>query len=563
MISAQDIERLKPRVPEVEATAPVAEVADSDAGGSPASADDEVLGTIHGITLIGHPDLASKDTPPNVKGVEVLDEELVAPESVLTALEPFIGGPLSVKTIQDLSQTTVKAYREADMPVVDVGFPEQNVSTGVLQLVVVVGKAGEITVEGNQHFKDRIYLRSFRTQTGDVLRQSVVLEDLKYLNRSRYRQVRANYTPGEDFGEADVVLEAEERFPFSAYAGYEDTGNELIGIDRLLFGLEWGNVFGWDHSLAYQYTTVTEFDGLHGHAWIYRIPIPRWRHEFRVLGAYVTSDASFQAAGETLNTGGQSVQITPAYIIPLPDLFGYEQELSAAFDFKSTNNDLEFGGAQVIDSTAEVSQFSLGQTLTKTTKLGRQLISNRLVWSPGELSNHNSDDAFQELRGLGSADYFYWSGEFTQVIDLPQGFTFVGDLEAQLSTQNLLPSETLVLGGATSVRGFEQNITRADQGLILNLELYSPVIRPLEMVGIDQANDRFRAFAFFDYATASNVNLLPGEGDGIHLGGAGLGLDYQLFQHLSLRAAHAWQVSQSGFEDDQNARWHLSGTVRW
>ncbi len=560
---AQDIERLKPRVPRKPAAEPVAEAVEAGPEDGVAGGDDEVLGTIHGIALLGHPDQASEDTPPAVTGVQVLDAELVAPESVVAALEPFVGGPLSVRSVQDLIQTAVKAYREADMPVVDVGLPEQDVSTGVLQLVLVVGRAGKVTVEGNGHFKDRNYLNGFRTQEGEVLRQSVVLADLKFLNRSSYRQVRANYTPGEGFGEADVILEAEERFPVSAYTGYEDTGNELIGFDRLIFGAEWGNVFGLDHSLAYQYTTTLEFDGLQGHAWIYRIPIPRLRHEFRVLGAYVTSDATFESAGETLNSGGQSVQISPAYVIPMPSLFGYEQELSARFDFKSTNNDLEFSGTKVIDSTAEVYQFSLGHSLAKTTKLGRQWISNRLVWSPGGLSNHNSDESFEELRGLGSADYFYWSGEFTQAVDLPRGFTFVGSLEAQLSTQNLLPGETLILGGVNSVRGFEQNVTRADQGLILNLELYSPPLHPLQMLGVNEGDDQLRLFGFFDYATASNVNLLPGESDSIDLGGAGVGLDYQLFRHFSIRAAYAWQVSQSGFEDSQDARWHLSGMVRW
>ena len=48
----------------------------------------------------------------------------------------------------------------------------------------------------------------------------------------------------------------------------------------------------------------------------------------------------------------------------------------------------------------------------------------------------------------------------------------------------------------------------------------------------------------------------------MNLGAVGDGLEYWLARYLSLQVAYGWQVSQSGFEDEQNARWHVSPTVR-
>jgi len=513
---------------------------------------------------VSRPEQVRVDDPPAIRGVVVADSGLVVPEEVKAALVDFVGGPLSLRAINEMNRAAVLAYREGGLPIVDVAFPEQNVSGGVLQMVVVVGRAGEISVEGNRWFDDEIYLRSFRTLPSAIIYEEPILADLRYLNENPYRRVNLLYTPGEDFGETDIILDANERRPWTVYAGYEDTGNTLIGQDRLLYGVDWGNALGLDHRMAYQYTTTPDFEGVHAHSGTYRIPFHRTRHELRLLAGYVETDVTFPVLGVPLTSGGESSQASAEYAIPLPEWRGYRHEIAAGFDFKSTNNNLEFGGATVTDNTAEIFQFSLAQTLSKDQPFGRQRIRQRLVWAPGDLSNHNSDAVFQGLRALGSADYVYWTGEVTQSVDLPHGFRFVGDAEAQLSGANLLPSETFIMGGVGSVRGFEQNVIRADRGAQVNLELYGPPFRPLEAAGLAEGvREEARLFAFFDYALGGNVELLPGESDDFQLGGAGLGIEADLGRHASVVASYGWQVVQEGFVDDQDSRWHVSALLRW
>ncbi len=563
---AQDMERIKPAVAEPEPLAreePEVQMPPEDEPADISEYSDEIVGEIKGIMLWGHPDQVQADNPPEVAGLDVGDGELPVPVEVMSALADYIDSPLSLKRVHEMARDVVLAYRKAGMPVVDVALPEQDVSGGILQLVVVLGRAGDINVTGTKYFDENLYLRSFRIQRGQVIKQDPLLDDLRYLNRNPYRQVGLVYSPGDEFAEADLTLEVEEKRPYSAYAGYDNTGNELIGEDRLFFGLEWGNVFGWDHILGYQYTTTLEFENLHAHALSYRLPIHQWRHEFQFLAGYVESGAELRAAGEVLETKGESEQLSGVYLIPLPKFAGYTPDLRLGFDFKSTNNNLEFGGATVADSTAEIFQFSAGLSAKKEQPFGRQFLSTQLVWSPGDLSAHNSDESFQELRGLGSADYLYWTGELTQIVNLPSDFVFVFKLEGQWSNGNLLPSEAMVLGGIGSVRGFEQNITRADEGIRLSAELYGPEFYPLNTLGLDLDEEKMRVFGFYDAAWACNVDRLPGEPDSQSLGGAGLGLEYRLASYLSLRLAYGWQLDQSGFEDGESARWHISTMVRF
>ncbi len=565
-LQAQDIKRIQPRTAKVDPSKIKAgTVSPKDESEEPGDLSDESVGTIKGILLLGGPDQVNIDNPPKTSGVQIGDDELEVPEGITESIEEFIGGPLSLKSVNDISRAAILAYRAAGLPVVDIGFPEQNVSTGVLQLVVIVGKAGEITVEGNRYFDDEIYLRSFRTKRGDVLWEAPIIDDLNFINRNPYRRVDMIYTPGEDFGSADIILTAEDRRPWAVYGGYENTGNEVIGEDRLFFGADWGNVFGTDQRAGYQYTTSLDFDSLQAHSATYTIPIWPLRHELRFLGAYVTSA---NTSDPTLISSGKSNQLSAVYAIPLPTFFGYTNEIEFGYDNKSTNNNLEFGGTNVFANTAEINQFSLGQRLRKRQSYGHQTLSHRLVWSPGNMSNHNSDALFGAIRAFSTSDYVYWRSDFTQIINLPRGFSFLFSAEGQLANGNLLPSETLLLGGANSVRGFEQSTVFADEGFRMTMELYTPPVallgQPGELKGkLATVKESARFFVFYDQAWAGNVDLLPGEASWIQLGGAGIGLDYRVNETFSARISHGWQVDQAGFADNINSRWQIYASMKY
>ncbi|MFK5924516.1 MAG: ShlB/FhaC/HecB family hemolysin secretion/activation protein [Verrucomicrobiota bacterium] len=543
----------------------------------------EAVGKISGIVLWGSMDEVQADSPPKIREVKVGSEDLEVPDGVLEALQAYLDGPLSVAAIENITRDVVLAYRKADLPVVDVGFPEQDVSSGVLQLVIVVGRVGEIRVTGAEYFDPEDYLKYIRLSPGDLIYQSTLLQDLRFLSRNPFRSLNLLYTPGKEFGDADMILEVDEQRPLTAYVGYDNTGNEFIGVDRLNFGFEWGNVFGLGHIVSYQYTTSVDFEGLQGHSLYYRAPIAATRGELRFLGGYVNTDVSIQAAGQTFNSGGESAQLSGVYVQPLPTWWGIEQDLHVGFDFKTTDNNLEFGGLRVSDTYTQIYQFTVAQMGRKRSRFGLTQFYNRLVVSPGNFSGQNTDEVFNDLRLGATASYVYWNGSLTQMISLPKDFQLHLMLEGQASSNNLLPSESLILGGQGSVRGFEQNITRADYGAVANIELYTPAFSPLSGLGLGgkdavyegeggkrtliepgrKMEEGLRFLAFLDLGWGGSVDRLPREPSSRELAGAGAGLNYFLNSNLVLRAAYGWQVWEEGFLDAEDGRSHISVTMRW
>src|SRR5690606_17965581 len=57
--------------------------------------------------------------------------------------------------------------------------------------------------------------------------------------------------------------------------GYDDTGNDITGEERLLTGFNWGNAFFADHLLSYQFTTSPDFHTLTAHSFTYSLPFFR------------------------------------------------------------------------------------------------------------------------------------------------------------------------------------------------------------------------------------------------------------------------------------------------
>src|SRR5438876_2769650 len=181
--------------------------------------------------------------------------------------------------------------------------------------------------EGKVWFKDELIRSQVRLKPGDQVDSKKLLADLDWLNRNPFRQVDVRFEQGKQLGQSDVILRVEDRVPFRVYGGYEDSGTRFTGSERLLAGFNWGNAFGVDNQLNYQYTTDTEFRFVKAHSFSYLAPLP-WRHTLTLLGSYVDGKAQFFKGSPTTATG-RSYQGSLRYSVPLPPIQKYQHYVSA------------------------------------------------------------------------------------------------------------------------------------------------------------------------------------------------------------------------------------------
>jgi len=519
-----------------------------------------------GVVLVPRPGDVRPDGWPGVEGIWHDFDEF--PRPVGLAIQKYIGRPVSLASLDQMVKEVIVAYREGDRPVVDVLLPEQDITSGVVQLVVIESTLARIRVEGVDVDTEEFIRQQMRVKKGEVIRASEVLQDLSWLNRSPYRKVDMVYAPGFEFGTTDIILKTYDERANWFYTGYEDSGTDFLGKDRIIFGFNFGDLLGPNQSVSYQYTADLDMEHVRGHSLVYSQGLP-WRHYFTVLASYVDidSDRIPLGGGAFLDSDGSNTQLSGRYGIPLKAIDNRQRELSFGFDWKSNGNNLEFvdvnnaANVQLFDTQVEIFQWSLGYNETIQHKRGVTQIDARGYWSPGGLNNHNSDLNFGRSRALSTADYFYATLSVEHQRRLKDDWSARFKIVGQEATRNLQASEQIGAGGYDTVRGFDQRVARGDEGFWTTVELYTPETSFGRIFDWEYETDSLRFLGFFDAATFGNEDLLVGEPSTLHIGSVGLGMRYNYSDWFKFRIDYGFPVFTDNVITDESGRFHIGATA--
>lgn len=480
--------------------------------------------------------------PPNTTTPRVAAIGLPALDATfLHAFESDLGQPLTFERLAAIRRAVVERYRAAGKPLVDVYVPEQDVSAGVVYIAVAEFRLGEVRTSGNRYFSDALLKREMPLEPGGAILQSAVSAGLGVLNANPYRRVDAVFAPGAAQNTTDVVLQAEDRLPLRVNAGYDNAGVRDLGRDRLFAGIDYGNLFGLDQQIAYQFTASNDFfsgnPDIEGranrarfmaHALNYVAPLP-WGDSIELFGVYAQSTPRLP---DSYAQAGISAQISFRYDWHLPNLTDTAQLIQFGYDFKRSNNDLEFGGSQVFNSNTHVHQFLWIYDISKPTEAGMAHASATLVGSPGGLDDANQDAAFNAARQGATPRYAYLQLAAQRAFSLGGGVTLSARGAFQWTPNTLLPSEELGLGGETSVRGYEPYVVLGDRGWNVQTELRAPGLP------FGTSSALAQPFVFFDAGHVWNRIDQPAEVSNGSLVSVGAGVRFQWSRFVDFRCTY-------------------------
>lgn len=394
-----------------------------------------------------------------------------------------------------------------------------------------------------------------------------------------FKSIDAKYSPakGDQIGDADLTLQVKQQRPLRFFLGYDNTLTDLLGGDRVYAGSIWYDAFGLnlDHQLAIQFFNGLQSDALSGLALSYQIPWNEWKQHTELYGAYSDSKVPITVGGISSNVEGSSLVLGFKHFYELPPVvdggemirgdglsrdadgkvswlsvgkrdrqsFGVFHEIGAGLDYKSTDNNLLFGGTPVSADTADILQFAFDYNARQTDTRGETNLSWRNFVGIGG----SSDAELDKLRKGAVGGYYYTKIDLDREQDLPYGIMAHGRLSGQFSTENLLQSEQLGVGGFSSVRGYQERVVLGDIGWLLSLEVYSPPMRPLAhffpSLGLV---DELRFLAFTDWGGGSASIDQPGSqfDDDQTLGSVGVGFRYDVNDNFRLRFDYGVQLEE-------------------
>ncbi|MCZ7647797.1 MAG: hypothetical protein M5U26_21495 [Planctomycetota bacterium] len=556
-------ERQKPKEPEVPKPAPP-EIPPPEEEEKPDETkkldENKVLvEALNGVRFVSKAEDVLKET--DLKGVEIAGVDMLDHDDFREEIKEVLGEPITLKFIRDLARKAVLYYRAHDRPFVKISVPEQDITTGVVQYLVVESKIGKVTIEGDRFWRTKQYADAVNLKPGDEISEKQLIEDLNYFNENAFRSVKPVFKPGAEPNTTDLVLQAEERFPVRFYGGYEDTGTQTTGLDRWLVGFNWANGFMHEHEIGYQFSADIEARRLLSHSGYWRIPLPH-RHKLQLSGGYSTIQAPIN---EDLNNTGFNFQLSLRYIAPLPRLGKYRHEAQLGFDFKQTDNNLEFGGQEVFSSLVDVLQAALQYNGNYPDDWGRTNFTLNAYYSPGHLSDLNTSRVYGQARAATDPQYAYSLLALERTWSLPKEITFVNRLKGQVSSARLQSTEQLLVGGFASVRGYDDRLIAGDEGFEVSTELRSPNFSLGLINGDPQYDNRIQFVAFWEFARTYNFANVFGERKHTDIESVGGGVRYRLGSHLSVHFDYGRQLRRidGNVEGGDRGRIHLGVVVSY
>jgi hemolysin activation/secretion protein len=534
---AQDARQSVPRI--LEAQPPVVE-----APPETLKANDDpspVLNRLTGVRFVYDPAFAAWPPEPADPAIRFVGLPLLDTPAFRARAEADLGKPASIASLNALARAAVQAYRDAGRPLVDVAVPAQDVTTGTVTFIVREFVVSDVVVEGARFFPAERLRDMIRLEPGQTVDQTRLLADLNRIAENPFRRVDLLYRRGEAPLTTDVVVRVTDRRPLRIYGSFENNGTPAAGRERFALGVNWGNMFGGDGQLAYQFTTSRDlFDGGGD---------PRFQAHSVTLLQPVSANASailfgtYQRTvpelGPDLGLTGESWQISPRLVFRILSRGDQRAQLTVGYDFKQTNNNLLFGGFTISDEATQIHQLMVDLTYSRLWAPGLFTISNSFTLSPGGIGNRNSDGAFQpgptqSGTPFARATYAYLRTSVSQSIPFGRmGAEAVTRVTGQISTGNLLPSEQLSAAGPGFVRAYD---TLADAGSA-------------------------RLGAYADAGMVGNPDRLPGEAQWQRTGSVGAAARVSVGRWMDLRADYGVQLRTPPGRRNRGSQGFISLTI--
>ena len=475
-------------------------------------------------------------TDASIDGLEGVHIDVDAYDSLLYSnamrqlIQRRIGQPITLRNLNLLARDIITRYRKCKQPIVDVQIPEQRITGGTVQLIVIESRIDSVRIVPGCYFSCReLSPWIARTRPGDRVYEPNIESDLLWLNQNQFRRVTVDFEKGARPGTTNVLYNVSDVRPIRGYIGADDTGVPSLNYGRYFAGFTMGNVYRGG-ILGYQYTADSDFSLLEAHSLNYTQPLSR-RWSWQSYGSWAGVSPMI---GGGLSQEGESWQLGGSLVRHLHRSQSLTRDLTLGFDFKSTNNNLEFAGTTIADSNADLFQLRLGfSQILRGAQLDDYswLQVNGFVGPGGGLTGAHSSTAFQSIRPGTTPSYVYGRLQLEQSRVFCDRWQLVNRASVQAASDRLLFSEMLGFGGFDTLRGFDQRAYNADHGWLANLELGPRTIR----WGSEHSPQSLRVYGFTDLAYGYMDSPLPGE-DGETFGlSTGAGLRYRVADRLIAR----------------------------
>jgi len=454
-----------------------------------------------------------------VKGFLFKGNTVVSKEQLEAITEPYVGQALELPLLESAAQAVTDYYRKKGYTFASAYVPQQDVKFGVVELAVLEGRIGDVTVSGNEHYSSLFIKGHFaQAMEENVARNESLERGLLLLNEYPGLKTSATLEPGKSAGATDVHVTAEDKRPLHFMLDMNNYGFNTISRYRFGAGVEVGNVLVDGGTLTLNGIMGNQPNQLLFGMANYSMPIGVHGTKLVVGG----SDGKFDVGGQLdfLQIRGRIT--TGDITVTHPFIKSRFQNILGEFGFSAKHNTLTLLGNEI--GNDDIRALKLGVNWDRLDLSGRWYASVYGFQGLGQFLGGMADNSAQSTR-QGADNRFTKATIATgRIQSLGHDVLLVVKGSGQITTGPVVVIEQMLLGGPDSVRGYQLGERFVDEGYTVSAETRIPFFPSLMPTALKETQGAI----FIDYGAGLQRNPSPGEQRSTSMTGTGVGLQTQL-----------------------------------
>lgn len=478
--------------------------------------------------------------------IRVSGNTVLPADAVNAVTDRYLGQRIDSAGLQQLRYELTQLYIQRGYINSGIILPDQRISDGTVEYQAVEGTLSSINLTVDGRLKPA-YLRRQLDDHGDTpLNVFTLRESLQLLQQDALvDRIQSALLPGDRPGAAVLNVEVAQARALRAGVRVDNARAPSIGGTGAVAFVSHANLTGRGDELSVQYGVT---DGLDDASASYTAPVSghgaRLRFSYRMSRSDVVEEPfdEIDIASETEEAG---------ISLDWPLVRSPGRSLSFGIDVGKARSETSLLGRPfsfspgVVDGQSDVTTLRLRTDWLR--RRANSVIALRSTFSFGI-------DALDATINDGAPDsrFTSWLGQFQWVTRFGEGNNqLIVRSDVQLSADPLLPIEKFALGGASTVRGYRENLLVRDNGWLVSAELRRPVATQAI------SNGTLQLSAFADLGRGWNKNGPSPRPDSISAAGLGLLWSSQSGVSAELFGAVPFRTADNGRDDLQDKGIHF------
>jgi hemolysin activation/secretion protein len=459
-------------------------------------------------------------------------------------LADAIGKEQSFADLNRLAARVSRYYRKAGYLVARAYLPAQEVKDGVLDIAVLEGNLGQVSITNNAGLKDSALAPLQALPLNAPLQAQALDRSLLSLSDLPGTRVQSTLRPGTTVGASDLLVEVNKTSALQRSVDADNFGSTYTGEYRVGTNLYWNNPLDRGDQLSLRLQTSNT--QMHYERLGYQLPLGTLGTRVGVALSHI--DYRLGKDFVTLDADGKADTASLYLRQPLQRSMVSNWYAQLQFDTKNLRD--------TVGSTATTTDHSLRNGVLGLNGdwqdgwLGGSSNSLALNITSGQL-HLDADSQVQDAASAQSAGHFSKLGYQLQRLQaLPANWSLALNLSGQVADKNLASAEKFSLGGSSGVRAFAQGEGLGDAGWQASAALrWQPAPGWQVQVFYDAGSVQVNHQA---WSSASSNRQ--------HLAGAGLGVGWGT-DKLNLSLTSAWVTEGQASDGKRGPR--MWGLASW